>query len=217
MFLFNISKCKRFKDVLILYTGDYRYQPIKHNDNKYLSNIILDRLYYDDTFDIIDFKLPSFEQTRNTLIEIVSNIPESQPIYINVAILGFEFILRNIAKSLNIKFTLSTSILNTYRGKQLKLLLDGFICNRSKQKCKYILFNRNIEKPTSSNVIYPTSTKFLCEHQQNNKLFEIKNNIIYIWFATHSNRHENKLFHQLTTPRQINPCKDDIGKIKCKK
>jgi hypothetical protein len=223
MFLFCIDNCQDIDNVTILYTGDYRYQPKIHKNNSFFSNVMIDRLYYDDTLDMLKSDLPSYEQTRNEIIDIISNVPESMPIYINASILGFEFILRNVADSLGIKYSLSKGLKNTWRGKQLELLLEGYICNDNIfGKCRYILHHRNKDKNDGKSVyIYPTSTAFLCkQNEYKNKALPLQfqtENITYVWFSNHSNEKENKLFQQLVTPRITNPCKDNLGFLKCLK
>lgn len=203
MFLFQLENGEK-----ILITSDFRlYDGLPNKD--ILSNLIIDRLYYDDLFDEIKDEIPTHEKTLNDFSELIFSLKDD--IIVNCSILGFEMILRMFLKKYShlYNFQLSEKLKNHWRGKQIEYLLPK---NKKKSK-KIILGHKNLDDIKTGNWIFPSFTKFLCPEkylsQKENK------NHYFIQFATHSNQIENDYLKCLVSAKQVSQCGQLIQRLKC--
>lgn len=195
MFLFQFCP-----NVKILYTGDFRFHP-SMRCNSVLTNGIVDKMYYDDTFMDVPH-IDGFPSHFTTGIQLVREIKRTwldhgklMPIYISSSILGVEPILRYVSKELNVKFSVSPSMVNTVRYKQLIYLMSDEILSSNEKvddtEPNIILGHRHIDDTTKGNWIIPTSTHFLYKYAYPEKLNKnVPSNHKYVWFATHPNQYE---------------------------
>lgn len=208
MFLFEIDGRTR-----VLYTGDFRWNPeIRKND--LLMSFTIDRMYYDDFFDEITDEFPTFEQSYKDLRKHVVDLFDAgncEKICINVSVLGVEPLLRELADELGIQYSLSKSLRDTWRGRQLEYLLDcRLICGETKFMLGVVKFDD--EDDTRQPWVIPTCTYFLCgdEHKQKKPPHHS-----YVKFCTHANNKENTHLKILVAAKQVNPCGEAVGKLTC--
>jgi hypothetical protein len=206
MFLFEINaKTGDEKKLLrILYTGDFRFHPeMRHND--LIMESPIDRLYYDDRFDEIDTPFPTYAESVIEIMDVMTELLDKdkrRTIYINVSILGIEPLLREIADTEKLVFGLSKHLQTSWRGEQLKYLLEHRLDSTKPHR---IMLGHRDKDHVPNNVwwIVPTCTYFLCnEHEEKKKNVNRK----HVWFCTHSNQMENNRFKSLVGAVQVNPC-----------
>lgn len=224
MFLFELNNLEeKEKDMQpttrILYTGDFRFHP-DMRDNPKLTDFLIDKLYYDDVFDAITTPYPNYAETAVRMIETLQSIckeeeeeeDEEQPICINASILGIEPILRQIADTCNIQFSLSSSLQHTWRGRQLKYLLDHRLVTTSENASRFRLCHRKHDDLQVGWWIIPTCTYFLCTET---KVNDHNEKHIHIWFCTHANQLENNALKTMVGAKENNPCQERIDQLKC--
>lgn len=195
----------------ILYTGDFRFVP-EMRQSSLLTQFTIDRLYYDNTFDVIDTVYPTYTKTVTSLWRSMNSRPS---VMINAAILGLEPLLRDIAQTRNVVFGLSPGLAGTYRAKQLKFLMQDFLDTSQPPTQAFILGHRRKDTNWPGHWVVPTCTFFLCgakfkqEKRQTGK-------VTYVWFCTHSNRQENTQLKLLVNARNIRSCQVKDLELKCR-
>ena len=200
----------QLKGLKILYTGDFRWNPDIRKNNV-LMETCFDRLYYDDMFDEIVVEYPTYAQTYSQIKMLCEKHDKTKKLFINVSSLGIEFILRELSDSMGIKFSLSNSLTDTWRGRQIKYLLGQ---KRMDQDSKIVLGTIRFDHVDDSSWIIPTCMHFLCGENHKIKKSKITQDH-YVWFATHSNKLENTLLKSLVNAKQVNPCKDTSDMASC--
>lgn len=206
MFLFEVDGNFR-----ILYTGDYRWNP-EIRKNTLLMDFRVHRLYYDDMFDEIDMEYPSFQESFQAFRKKFVDLQMcSEKIHIQASILGSEPMLRELSDEFGIRYCLSPSLIGTWRGKQLEYLLEHRLsCENTPYELGILKRDKDLDEYPW---IIPTCTYFLCAEKPN----QADEKYHYIQFCTHSNRAENNHLKALLSPKEINPCQETIGKLKCDK
>lgn len=210
MFLFEVDGSFR-----ILYTGDFRWNP-QIRDNNLLLDFRLDRLYYDDFFDEVKETYPTYAESYAALRQHVVALqlaPQVRRIFINASILGVEPMLRELSDELGVRYSLSDSLHDTWRGRQLEYLLEHRLtCDNGSPVVLGIAKLDDTDQPSHPWLI-PTCTYFLCgdEHKKVRKAHHI-----YIQFCTHSNAQENTHLKVLLSARQINPCGEAVRQLTCR-
>ncbi len=189
MFYFQTKKSK------ILYSGDFRFREEMRQFG--LGDLVVDRFYWDDTFDEIRQEYPTYEVTLDAMLAFITEQPLAQPIYIHCGILGLEPILREMSSILDEQFRVTETLQNTWRGKQLEYLLAG----KLNPKARLVLGNWKKDAHDGHWWLIPTCTYFLCptpppNQQQHHRIF----------FCTHSNHVENNQMKQLITAHETIAC-----------
>jgi hypothetical protein len=211
--------------VRIVYTGDFRFQPDMRK-NSLIVDRVVDRLYYDDTFDEIKIPYPTYNESLTQILSCIALLQDQghERIHIHCSILGLEPLLREISDTTGYVFCLLPSFKDTWRGAQLKYLLEHRLQkdhHESTQKTVICLGNYKYDhgheerKKTDPMIpwIIPTCTYFLCDdkHQKRTPPHHY-----YVWFCTHSNQLENIQMKLLISAKDINPCGAALQKLKCK-
>lgn len=189
MFLFELEGGGK-----ILYTGDFRWRPPDSRVVDFLSDFTIDRVYYDDMFDEITDEFPTYADSFKELTKVVKHRD-----CINTSILGVEPLLRQLAQERRVRFKLSRSLQNTWRGRQLEYLLEGFM---DADHGEITLGIARIDDDGVDRWIIPTCTYFLCTPEKQPQ----RPNRTYIQFCTHSNRTENRCLLAVVSAPQVNPC-----------
>ena len=196
MVLFNVQGFN------ILYTGDFRF----YNGLTHVEEIHdIDILYYDDTFLELTMNIPTYRQTVDKMEqELIQPRLSKKPIYVQGRILGIEIILRQLAKRNDVSFQLSPYLQDSWRGKQLSILLKQFMNHES--KTHIVIGDIKYDKVEQDAVwILPSCTNFLCaepaESTQKKKL---------IPFCTHSNRKEIEQLKVIVNAKHVNACQVKI-------
>jgi hypothetical protein len=208
----------------ILITNDFRYSP-KMRTFDSLTKIKIDKLYYDNTFDLFDYPIATNNETYENFKHIIHKLSVNKTckkIYINCSILGFEPILRLYAHEHKIKYTISESLQNSWRGKQLQILLKDYINNNNnfqnleKNPISFHLAHRRLDQiQKDGKWIIPTCTIFKCKNNfSTEKTFE-KDDKIYIEFCTHSNREEIQELKLIVGVNSIESCDYKQNFTKC--
>lgn len=202
----------------ILYTGDYRFHP----DMRTFHYGPIDRLYYDDMFDEITVEYPSYLETVHAMEKLIKRLQvDYKKIYIHSLILGIEPILRDLATKLACTYHISSTLDDTWRGKQLRYLLQDSVDSTASddiqaqsEKVQLILGNHKKDDFDDHKDripwIIPTCTSFLCPVPE-----QRPDHHSYVWFCTHSNQLENRRFQCLVNASSINPCLYNIGSLTC--
>lgn len=213
MFLFEIDGQER-----VLYTGDFRWQPA-FRANPWLTEFRTDRLYYDDFFDEIKTPFPTYAETLAVLRQQViawRAAPDVQRIWLQTSILGVEPLLRELADELNLRYTLSDSLVGTWRGRQLAHLLEHRLTTDQGARGVVWLGLTKLDDThqPSEPWIIPTCTYFLCgeAHERQRKPHHV-----YVQFCTHSNYWENTQFKVLVGARHVNPCGEAVTTLTCQR
>jgi len=216
MFLFEI-----LGELRIVYTGDFRF----HNEmrkNSLLTDMVIDRLYYDDLFDEITIDYPSYQESLTHMLSCITMLQDRghKRINIHCSILGLESILREITDTTNIKFGLLPEIRDTWRGQQLKYLLDERLDEKRVLPVSlgsYKLDSSGSNRSDRSNQIpwiIPTCTYFICDKEHQKKT---PSHHFYVWFCTHSNQKENTQLKVMISAKEVNACKNALTKLTCRK
>lgn len=209
MFFFAVS------EATILYTGDYRFHD-NLKKNPLLSHMIIDRLYYDNTFDNQSEPFPSYTDTFEQLEKALYEVRTHDHVYIHVSVIGFESILRVYAQQHNVRYSLSSTLIekDPVRSRQLVYLLGSHLeTNEDNLPTKIVLSNYKLNDSEARKYtwIVPTTTYFLCDIVPLSKEFHAK----YIWFSTHTNHHENQQFRLFTGARKVIACSPSPNTLKC--
>ena len=207
MFLFTVGKLK------ILYTGDFRF---RNELRRHLADIIVDRLYIDDTFDEIETVYPCYEETVKKMLLQITELQElgHSQINIHTSIVGLEPLLREVGEILGAPFGLSAELRNTWRGEQLKYLLGAQL--NENQDLKVTLGNHKLAQPSSIPWVIPSCTYFLCNDAHRDRQPKHHH---YIFFCTHSNHFENNQMRLLVSAKKVIACGAaiDIDSMQCMK
>jgi len=209
MFLIKLKMAKG-QEVRILYTGDFRFRP-EMRSCRLLTDVVVDRLYYDDMFDEIDDIFPSYEDTVREMHRSIRDLMQRHTrIVFNVSILGIEPLLRSLAANYHYKYMLAPQLRQTWRGRQLSYLLPSSVLVDD----SFLVLDHRKHDDGSMNWIIPSCTHFICRSKQ----YEPKPNHHYVWFAIHSNRHESTLLKAIVSASSENPCGDAISpNLQCSK
>lgn len=196
--------------IRILYTGDFRWNP-EIRQNEWLMNFKIHRLYYDDMFDEIMDSYPSYKESFQEFRRVFTDLQmASKRIFIHASILGVEPMLRELADEFGITFSLSDSLVNTWRGKQLEFLLQHRLdCAKPSTYILGLSRLDDVNDPEQPWIV-PTCTYFLCE--KNKKPLKHHH---YIKFCTHSNNEENTHLKILISADQVNPCNEAVNLKQC--
>lgn len=214
MFLFEINDNPLLR---IMYTSDFRFRP-EIRDNDILGDFVVHRLYIDDTFDEIESHYPTYEDTISQIIQQIKYLREKGFVKINIhaSILGLEPILREVSTKLQTKFGLLHSMKDTWRGKQMKYLLEDKLDVKNLHSINLGNHKHSThEKSSGVPWIIPTCTYFLCDklHRKTKK----PDHHFYVFFCAHSNRIENNQMKLLISAKETISCGAVInkGKLKC--
>lgn len=209
MFLFEVDGRIR-----ILYTGDFRWNP-QIRENNLLMGFRIDRLYYDDFFDEVTEPFPTYAESlaefRQRFVEL-HMAPQVRRIFIHASILGVEPLLRELADEFGLRYSLSDSLHDTWRGRQLEYLLEHRLtCDNSSPVVLGITKLDDTDQAAQPWLI-PTCTYFLCgdDHKKIRKAHHI-----YVKFCTHANRQENTHLKVLIAARKVNPCGEAVQRLTC--
>lgn len=216
MFLFEcFASTEPFR---ILYTGDFRWNK-EIRENSLLMDHKIHRLYYDDMFDEITDTYPSFAESYETLRRHFTDLrdgPATKRVFIHASVLGVEPMLRELADQFDITFSLSDSLANTWRGRQLEFLLQHRItCTARSPYILGITRLDDVDDPAQPWII-PTCTYFLCDKTDKTKKKTEKPHHYYVQFCTHSNNQENTHLKILISATEVNPCNEAIKSLTCR-
>lgn len=180
----------------ILYTGDFRFNPEMCDDAPEV-----DIAYYDDTFEKIDYSVPSIFSTYENFETVLRQLLEknSDDVWINMSMLGVEPYLRRFSDMNDVKYRLSDSLVGTYKERQIRYLL----ANRVGGKSRIVLGHRNKDKDVPMII-------FSCSH------FIFKNKpkkgYHYVFFSVHPDISEIDLLFKCFKVKISNPCELNIYK-----
>jgi hypothetical protein len=220
MFLFEVDNKSDSKDdsegaLRIFYTGDFRFHP-EMRKHSLITDFLIDRLYYDDMFDEITTTYPTYQESLTHILSCIAVLQDKghKRINIHCSILGLEPILREISDTTGIKFGLLPSLRNTWRGQQLKYLLEKRLDeNRVLSVSLGSHKHENLEEKDVPWII-PTCTYFICDEEHKKK---IPRHHFYVWFCTHSNQKENTQMKVMIAAKNVNACGNALQELKCQK
>lgn len=188
----------------VLYTGDFRFRP-EYRELSWCDRRRIDRLYVDDTFDLIDRPFPSWEETAQEMVDLVRRLDERgvRKLRIHCGILGIEPVLRRVAEVLDVRFGLLPELRDTWRARQLVYLLGERLDLTSSDLFlnlgNYKLRSDGLLLPT----IVPSATYFLCQAKDKH---ETTKDVYHVFFSGHSNRLENEAMRLLVDAREVVSC-----------
>lgn len=190
----------------ILHTCDFRFHPMLRAEPLFKTRP--DRLYYDDTFDsITDEDMPAYPTLESTSRMLWSEIDRVEgPVRINCSVLGIETVLQDLAHSHGLTYSIAPEISDSFRAKQMKLVLGDLIDGSS----RIVLGHRGRMSLEEGHWIVPTCTYFLCKDTP-----KASENVRHVPFCTHPNKDENDRFKVMINACQVNPCNFNVGRPEC--
>jgi hypothetical protein len=207
----------------ILVTSDFRM----HDDMYYWPRkLVVDELYYDDTFESVAGYQPTMDDTCVTMANIIDlvrqDLGQQTRICINCNVLGSEPVLRELARAYSERFVLSPEIVNSNRGPQLQLLLpDALDCDGPFPPITLGLHHAQIDQVTDCVWIFPSAMRLLCENNEKIQKFAFQENKrkIFVYFATHASAAEIDELRDLTNAKKMIPCgsRIDFETLRCRK
>jgi hypothetical protein len=158
----------------VLYTGDSAFH---RRAPRWLRELPLRAVYYDDTFEQAELHVPSFSESGRELERELAGC--AGPTRINVSVLGVEPVLLRVARSLGIRYAIAPCLRAHPRGAQLRYLLKSVLDPTS----RFVLSHRQLDKSAGGEWILPTNTRFLCR-----RTWDLGPDVKLWHFGTHGDR-----------------------------
>lgn len=179
----------------ILYTGDFRFvrEPL-------LLEIRPNRMYLDDSLWDLQLELPSLEQTYRDFQSLLKTLlAKHSALYIHTGAIGAEHMYRQFTQDSGLQWSLDPMIENTFRGKQLKLLMPDCITSQSSGLILSNIMKRGSLK--GETWVVPT-----CQPRAYCSKHRTVPNVHPLFFCSHANRSEIERLIALVAADKVIRC-----------